>query len=74
MYSADSDKMYYFVREGFQETNISEGFAKELLVTSEMLNGMVKIDGHTTVPIGMGDQFSLKIDPKHHLRCLNLII
>ena len=74
VYPPDSEKIYYFVREGFQETNISEGFCSNLLVTNEMLRGMVKIDGHTTIPIGMGDQFSMKIDPKHHLRCLKLII
>lgn len=46
MFDADSDKMYYYVREGFQETAISEGFCKEVIFTSEMLGGEVKIDGH----------------------------
>ena len=41
----DHEKMYYFVREGFQETVISEGFCKTLEFTAEMLHGEVKLDG-----------------------------
>lgn len=74
IFPADSDKMYYYVREGFQETNISEGFCKELTLTSEMLGGVVKIDGHTTIDISMGDRFNMVVDPDYHLRCMNLII
>jgi hypothetical protein len=37
--------MFYYVREGFQETAISEGYCKELCITSESLKGEVKIDG-----------------------------
>jgi len=74
VFPADSDKMYYFVREGFQETNISEGFTQNLILTSEMLNGVVKLDGHNSIDISMGDRFELSIDPKYNLKCMKLII
>lgn len=41
----DHNQMYYFVREGFQETIISEGFCNQLEFTGEMLGGEVKLDG-----------------------------
>lgn len=45
IFSSSLDKMFYYVREGFQETAISEGFASDIVFTSEMLKGDVKIDG-----------------------------
>lgn len=30
IFPADSNEMYYFVREGFQESNISEGFCEHM--------------------------------------------
>ena len=55
--------MYYFVREGFQETAISEGFCDDLMLTSEMLNGKFIIDGQETINLGIGDRFRLTMDP-----------
>ena len=63
IFPSDSDQMFYYVREGFQETAISEGFCSDLVFTAEMLKGEVKIDGQNIIPIGMGDRFRLKIDP-----------
>ena len=57
IFTSSSEEMFYLVREGFQETAISEGFAKEIMFTSEMLRGEVKLDGQTTLDIGMGDRF-----------------
>ena len=65
IFPSDSSQMYYYVREGFQETAISEGFCKELIFTSEMLKGEIKIDGQRNIPIGIGDRFKLSIDPKY---------
>ena len=45
LFPVDRDKMYYFVREGFQETRISAGFCQQLVLTSDMLRGEVNIDG-----------------------------
>jgi len=66
--------MYYYVREGFQETAISEGFCKELTLTSEMLGGVLKIDGHTALTIGMGDRYHLETAPEHSLKCIKFIL
>ena len=74
IFPCESEKMFYYVREGFQETAISEGFCTDLVFTAEMLKGEVKIDGQTNVPIGMGDRFKLKVDPQYQLRCMKLII
>ena len=64
--------MYYFVREGFQETKISEGFCKELILTNDMLRGIVNLDGQVNVPIDIGDKIFLQSDPEIALRCLKL--
>mmetsp|Transcript_16355 Transcript_16355/g.27657 ORF Transcript_16355/g.27657 Transcript_16355/m.27657 type:complete len:229 (-) Transcript_16355:133-819(-) len=45
VFPIDHDQMYYYVREGFQETAISEGFCKDIVLTSDMLSGKFKIDG-----------------------------
>ena len=66
--------MYYFVREGFQETAISEGFCKNFTLTSEMMQGQVKIDGQKTSKLEMGDRFWLSINPDYSLKCLKLIL
>ena len=63
IFSSDSKQMFYYVREGFQETAISEGFCNEFIFTSEMLKGEIKIDGQQNIPIGIGDRFKLSIDP-----------
>ena len=39
-----------------------------------MLHGTVKLDGHTTIGLGMGDRFQAVIDPKHSLKCMQLIM
>ena len=66
--------MYYFVREGFQDTNISEGFCHKMTLTSEMINGVMKMDGHTNMPIALGDQFVLTMNPKFNLKCMRLFL
>lgn len=66
------DKMFYFVREGFQETVISEGFCGSLEFTAEMLNGEVKLDGQRLFLMKIGDKISLSHDPKYDLHCLSL--
>lgn len=74
IFTSSSENMFYLVREGFQETAISEGFAKEIMFTSEMLRGEVKLDGQTTLDIGMGDRFKLTVDPNYALKCMKFIM
>ena len=66
------NQMYYFVREGYQETIISEGFCQNLEFTSEMLNGEVKLDGQRLLQMSIGDKIILKIAPEYNLNCMVL--
>jgi hypothetical protein len=52
-------KMFFFVREGFSLTQMTEGFCKELTVTSEMLNGEIILDGWSAHDLSLGDKFTL---------------
>lgn len=45
IFPVDHDQMYYYVREGFQESNISEGFTSKFILTNDMFNGHVRLDG-----------------------------
>ena len=72
LFPVDRDEMFYFVREGFQETKISEGFCQKLMITNDMLRGEVSIDGQVTIPIEIGDKIELKTHPDLALRCLRL--
>ena len=73
IFPIDHDEIYYYVREGFQETAISEGFCKSFILTSEMMKGRVKIDGQTTIRMDMGDKFLLGLHPDYSLKCLRLL-
>ena len=72
-FSHDQEKLYYFVREGFQETNISEGFCHEIQLTSEMLNGRCRLDGIRHMELSMGDIVTIRNDPKNYLNCMDFI-
>jgi hypothetical protein len=56
----DSNKVYYFIREGYTNDPISfswraEGFCKSLKLVSEMIDGGVQIDGYYKMDVGIGD-------------------
>ena len=55
------DRLYFFVREGFSNTRLSEGFVKKVKVTSEMLNGEVIVDGWLKFDLSIGDSFQVEI-------------
>jgi hypothetical protein len=65
--------MYYYIRESFQETAISEGFCKELCITGEMLKGEIKIDGLKRINLDMGDKIRMSLNPKFNLNCIRFI-
>lgn len=65
--------MYYYVREGFSDSKISEGFCKRIEFTNEMLNSEVKIDGQIRMGIDIGDKIVLTVDPAFNLRCLKIL-
>lgn len=64
--------MYFFVREGFSLTQMSEGFCKYMKITSEMLNGQVVIDAWYHRGLQIGEQFTLHSSPDYTLRCMEL--
>lgn len=73
IFPVHNEKMYYYVREGFQETVVSEGFCNNLEFTAEMLGGEVKLDGQRLLPMGIGDKIKLNTRPKYDLRCMKFI-
>ena len=64
--------MYFCVREGFSNTQITEGFCKHVKVTSEMLNGRVVIDAWYNRNLDIGDQFTVHSAPEFALRAMEL--
>ena len=66
--------MYFFVREGFSLTQMSEGYCKEAKITSEMLNGQVVIDAWYSADLSIGDQYTLSVKPEFTLRAMELEI
>lgn len=67
VFEQDDDRLYFFVREGFSNTRLSEGFVNNVKVTSEMLNGEVIIDGWLKFDLSIGDSFTIESDAKHAL-------
>lgn len=61
LFGHDEKRMFFFVREGFSLTQMTEGFCEDLQVTSEMINGEVIIDGWQQHNLSLGDKFSLTV-------------
>jgi len=73
IFRRDRDEMYYCVREGFSfTTGASEGFAKQMTIKSEMIDGQAVVDGWFRTDLSLGDSFSLTADPKYALRVANV--
>jgi hypothetical protein len=70
----DKDEVYFYVREGFSNSKSGEGFAKEVKIISEMMNGEAIIDGWKHYDLSIGDNFYITADPKYALTCLKLDI
>jgi len=68
----DDDRMYFWVREGFSNTQLSEGFCEEILVTSEMINGEIIIDGWWQHDLSIGDYFTMHSKDEYALNCMKL--
>jgi len=69
--------MYFYVREGCRvkgdfETH-AQGFAKNLLFTSELISGRISIDGLKLHEISLGDTFSVSSAPEHQLKGVRFI-
>ena len=70
--------MYYFVREAcgsphhFARTD--QGFATELNLTSEMLQGRISIDGLYNKDIFLGETFRVRSLPEYQLKGIRFIV
>jgi len=71
-FDIDRDDVFFHVREGFASAKQGEGFAKEIRVISEMLNGHAIIDGWNVFDLSIGDHFYCTASPDHALNCLEL--
>ena len=74
----DSDKLYYFVREGYTMDPATyswraEGYCNVIKVISEMIDGSIQIDGYQKIKIGMGDHFFVRSKPELSLKCIKLL-
>lgn len=73
-FARDDKRMYFYVREGFSLTRMSEGFCKNMKITSEMLNGKIVIDAWYHRDLSIGDQFKLSSSQDYALRAMELEI
>ena len=73
-FSAETDKMYYFVREPQHESSTNEGFSTELVVESEFGDGYVCIDGSIKYDIAYGDKVTIDVKPEYRLKCMKFIM
>jgi len=64
--------MYFYVREGFSNSKVSEGFCRDIKVTSEMLDGEAIMDGWHRINLSIGDVFTIKSDREYDLNVLKL--
>ena len=74
IFARNDPRMYFQVREGFSNTQMSEGFCKHMKITSEMLNGQVVIDAWYNRSLAIGDQFTVHSAPEYVLRAMELEI
>lgn len=68
----DDDRLYWFVREGFSNTRLSEGFVKKVKVTSEMLDGEVIIDGFLKFDLSLGDSIEVECRDEYALTGISI--
>ena len=74
IFPADSDQLYYFVREGVTDSAWrAEGYCKKIKVVSEMIDGSVQLDGFFKADLGIGDVFWVRSCPEKSLKCIHLI-
>jgi len=72
LFPRDDKRMYFYVREGFSLTQMSESFCTSMKITSEMLNGKIVIDAWYHRDLSIGDEFTLSSSPDYTLRAMVL--
>ena len=66
--------MYYHVREPYSGTHNNEGFAKEMNLKSELMEGQICIDGQAKYDIGCGGSVFIDYKPEYRLKCIKFIV
>lgn len=74
LFTGDTKKMYFYVREPYTGTEIKEGFAEELILNSELTDGQLFIDGQTRLDMSYGDSCKIDIKPEYQLKCIKFIV
>ena len=69
-FDTSTDMLYYFVREPYSGTATTEGFAKKVVITSELCDGQLCIDGSVKYDISYGDTCEIDIRPEYRLKCI----
>ena len=52
---------------------MSEGYAQNLKLTSELINGELCVDGQVKVDIDLGDMVHIDFSPQYSLRCIKFV-
>ena len=73
-FSQESKRMYYYVREPYNNSQNSEGYARSLEVQSELLDGEICIDGLIKVEVNNGDKVVIENSPDFSLRSIQFIM
>ena len=72
IFKQNDTRMYFYVREGFSNSKVSEGFCRDIKVTSEMLDGEAIVDGWFRINLSIGDVFSIQSDTRYNLNVMKL--
>lgn len=73
-FEPEKDQLYYFVREPFSSTLQNEGFASDIELFSELVDGQICIDGGLQFPVEFGDRVHIDSKPEYKLKCIKFII
>jgi len=75
-FGSEVKSMYYYVREPNKGAsgNPTEGYAKKMVLESELNEGQICIDGHLKYDVNYGDHVSIDSMPEHRLKCIKFIM
>ena len=73
-FSPESKQMYYYVREAYTGTQLSEGLASSLRITSECSDGQICIDGQIKYDVAYGDICQIDNKPEYSLKCIKFTV
>ena len=72
-FQPEYNKMYYYVREPYTNSDFAEGFAQKIKLSSELCDGLVCVDGSNQYHMTHGDTCEVDIKPEYRLRCFKFV-